>query len=383
MLNTAPGPDEGEYHDTNDYAEDLELFDLPDLEPITPAPLGIHPPTRSPKPPPPTLSNPAQIERPQRQFPRPIGLSGHAILKHNAEEYEPTFGQLTTNLKRVKLDPSAGPNRGSATASGASQGSFYDTKKKDTSSDSDADSDEYAEEIAPFDVSNLGPMTAVSLRGPPKRFSSPRDSILNPSQLDFLRYRVTAIFGGCPQAAMSQPRQGRVVLNNTLNIFFSPSSSPWGPSQPGEDGIIFRFPQGMVQDIPTTGPNGITLFRRSGTSRWRYMGQYRAQRVAGVSLSEWSGLPIETKNAWITYANNLKVWRDEILSLRRTVLIEAREVVTEAILTTVLGLGVTIDCWRLEYIRYRQEYVDVLAGNLTVAEAEAASGELESEDLSG
>ncbi|KAF8285272.1 hypothetical protein DL93DRAFT_1333564 [Clavulina sp. PMI_390] len=220
------------------------------------------------------------------------------------------------------------------------------------------------QEAASLDIVDIDPIVQARLDVPP---AAP---IPNSPTLGVTRQRISHIFGGGVQAMISNPAKNKVTLNNTLNLCFQPSWNPLAPSQPGEHGLLFRSPEGMVSEIPSPEPNGVTLFRCNGTNNWVYMGQYRARRVDAISPVEWETLGDETKQLWFQQSNIIKGWRDKIHSLmkiRRT-----GEDVTKALFTTAMRLGLTkLDCWLFEFIRYRHEYFDVLAGNITVAEAQA------------
>ncbi|KAF8310544.1 hypothetical protein DL93DRAFT_2099323 [Clavulina sp. PMI_390] len=222
--------------------------------------------------------------------------------------------------------------------------------------------DPVKERISP-DVINIHPIVQA------RSNVSPSTPILNASLQGFVRNHISSIFGGSPQEMISEPGGERVVLDNVLNLCFLPFWNPCAPSQPGEHGVLFRSPEGMVQDIPSPESNGITLFRRRGAKDWVYMGQYRAWRIIPLTPEEWETLDEKTKTQWFKKANSVDLWRDEINSHMEGK--NAGEEVTKAEFLTAMQQGFTkIDCWFLEFIRYRREYVDVLTGDLTLAEAQ-------------
>ncbi|KAF8310570.1 hypothetical protein DL93DRAFT_2084364 [Clavulina sp. PMI_390] len=159
------------------------------------------------------------------------------------------------------------------------------------------------------------------------------------SRRGFSRIRISKIFGGGRQATISNPSEEKVILNNTSNLCIRPNWNPWGPSQPGKDGVLFLPPEGMFKDVPSPEPNGVTLFCWNGMNNWIYLGQYRACRAAELSTDEWAALDETTKTVWFRKANLMKQWRDAI-----NVLTPGRtdDTITKDTFNAAMSLGVTV-----------------------------------------
>ncbi|KAF8323013.1 hypothetical protein DL93DRAFT_613244 [Clavulina sp. PMI_390] len=208
--------------------------------------------------------------------------------------------------------------------------------------------------------------------------------------LTFSRLHISSIFHGSPQGMIIRPGRNKIpYLENEDSMFYDFQWNSWAPRLIGEHGLVFfyaRFPGSGPVAIPNPG-NGLTLFSFVSRNNWRYMGQYRGRRFEPLSGAEWKHLPYKTKVEWFREAQNNKRWRD-LVDDSDAVGAPGSNHSDPEFRKFEAAMGeevVRIDCWLMEFIRYRHDYIDALTGRVPKGKKEekkeSADPEVKVEDV--